>query len=81
MQLTLAQGYSVTTMLAVAAVAILLAGAFYYRAFGTLPARQWRTLFALRVVAILLVVLLLFRPVFSYQNVIGREAGAYLPAR
>ena len=68
MQLTLAQGYSVTTMLAVAAVAILLTGAFYYRAFRTLPGRQWRTLLAFRVAAILLVVLLLFRPVFSYQN-------------
>ena len=36
MQLTLAQGYSVTTMLAVAAAAILLTAGFYYRAFGTL---------------------------------------------
>ena len=68
MQLTLAQGNSVTTMLAVAAAAILLTGAFYWRAFGTLPNKQWRTLLVLRVVAILLVVLLLFRPVFSYQN-------------
>lgn len=68
MQLTLAQGYSVTTMLAVAAVAILLTGAFYYRAFGTLKAVQWQSLFLLRVVAILIVVILLFRPVFSYQN-------------
>jgi uncharacterized membrane protein len=68
MQLTLAQGYSVATMLAVAAVAILLTGAFYYRAFGTLELRQWRTLLVLRLVAISLVVLLLFRPVFSYQN-------------
>jgi uncharacterized membrane protein len=69
MHLTLAQGYSLTTMLAVAAVAVLLAGAFYYRAFGTLPARQWRTLLMLRVAAILLVVMLLFHPVLSYQDV------------
>ena len=68
MQLTLAQGYSLTTMLAVAAVAILLTAGFYYRAFRTLRARQWQMLLALRVVAILLVVMLLFRPVFSYQN-------------
>lgn len=73
MHLTLAQGYSLTTMLAVAAVAVLLAGAFYYRAFGTLPARQWRTLLVLRVVAILLVVMLLFRPVLSYQNVFAEK--------
>ncbi len=68
MQLTLADGLSVTTMLAVAAAAILLTGIFYYRAFGTLRTSQWGTLFALRVAAILLVVLLLFRPIFSYQN-------------
>jgi uncharacterized membrane protein len=70
MHLTLAQGYSVSTMLAVAAVAILLTGAFYYRAFRSLQTRQWQFLLALRVTAILLVVLLLFRPVFSYQNVL-----------
>lgn len=69
MQLTLAQGYSISTMLAVAVVAILLTGVFYFRAFGTLPTRRWRLLLALRVTAILLVVLLLFRPVLSYQNV------------
>lgn len=68
MLLTLAEGYSVATMLAVAALAMLLTGAFYYRAFGTLKARQWQLLLLLRVVAILIVVLLLFRPVLSYQN-------------
>ncbi len=73
MQLTLAQGLSVTTMLAVAAVAILLTGGFYYRAFGTLRTSQWGTLLALRVAAILLVVLLLFRPVFSYQNELAEK--------
>ena len=40
MSLTLAQGHSIATMLAVAAVAILLTGAFYHRAFGTLPPRS-----------------------------------------
>ena len=79
MQLTLAQGYSVATMLAVAAAAVLLAGVFYYRAFGTLPLRQWRTLLVLRVVAILLVVMLLFRPVLSYQYVsVGKPALIFL---
>ena len=55
-------------MLAVAAVAVLLAGLFYARAFGVLERRQRWTLFSLRVAAILLVVLLLFRPVFSYTK-------------
>jgi len=55
-------------MLAVAAGAILLTAIFYRRAFGTLKFSRWRTLFLLRVVAVLIVVLLLFRPVFSYRN-------------
>ena len=64
MHLTLAQGYSVTTMLAVAAVAILLTGAFYRRAFwpADRPGNGDRSC-CLRLAAILLVVMLLFRPV------------------
>ncbi len=79
MQLTLAGGQNALTMLAVAAAAVLLAGAFYYRAFGALGFRQWRTLLVLRVVAILLVVMLLFRPVLSYQYVsVGKPALIFL---
>ncbi len=66
--ITLEQGYGVTTMLAVAGAAILLSGLFYYRAFGMLRRAEWQTLLALRIVAILLIVLLLFRPVFSYHK-------------
>jgi uncharacterized membrane protein len=55
-------------MLAVAAVAIVLTAAFYYRAFGMLKSRQWLLLLLLRVVAVLLVVFLLFRPVYSYYR-------------
>ena len=47
MQFTLAQGYSFTTMAVVAAVAVLLTGAFYYRGFPGLKPGQWRTLFLL----------------------------------
>lgn len=65
---SLQQGYSLTTMLAVAAAAVLLAGTFYYRAFGMLKPRQWRTLLGLRILAIGLIVLLLFRPVLGYQR-------------
>ncbi len=68
MSLSLAQGHSIATMLAVAAAAIVLAGAFYRRAFGSLPRRQFWTLLGLRSAAILLVVMLLFRPVLSYQD-------------
>ena len=79
MQFTLAQGYSFTTMAVVAAVAVLLTGAFYYRAFLRLKPGQWRTLFLLRSLAILLIVILLFRPVCSYQNVsVERPALVFL---
>ncbi len=67
-QIALEQGSSFGTMMAVAAGAIGLAGLFYYRAFRSLKLGQWQLLFALRAFAILLVVLLLFRPVFSYQR-------------
>ncbi len=66
--ISLEHGYGLSTMLAVAAAAILLSGAFYYRAFGMLKPRQWQTLLALRAAAIVLIVLLLFRPVLSYHK-------------
>ena len=66
--ISLAHGFSLTTMLAVAAVAIVLSGVFYRRAFGTLKTSQWLTLLSLRIAAIVLIVLLLFRPVLSYYR-------------
>jgi len=76
---SLEQGFSVTTMLAVAAAAILLVATFYWRTFGMLKARQWLILLVLRVAAILLIVLLLFRPVLSYhQDVEKRPAVIFL---
>ncbi|MBN1910444.1 MAG: VWA domain-containing protein, partial [Pirellulales bacterium] len=68
LNITLQHGFSVWTMLAVAVVAVGLAGWFYRRAFGALrPWQRW-TLFGLRALAIGLVVLLLFRPVLSYTE-------------
>lgn len=55
-------------MLAVAAAAIFLASLFYRRAFRNLQRRQWIILLALRSVAIVLIVMLLFRPMFSYTK-------------
>ena len=73
------QGFSMTTMLAVAAAAILLAGTFYYRTFGALKPGQWQTLLGLRIAVILLIVLLLFRPVFSYhRNLQEKKALVFL---
>ncbi|HIQ20791.1 MAG TPA: hypothetical protein EYH34_06110 [Planctomycetes bacterium] len=67
-EITLEHGATLGTMLLVAAAAVLLAGVFYWRAFGALRPGQWQTLFVLRVLAILIVVLLLFRPVVSYYR-------------
>jgi len=66
--ISLEHGYSLTTMAAVAGAAILLAGVFYRRAFAMLRPWQWYVLFALRAAAIVLIVLLLFRPVLSYSR-------------
>ncbi len=67
-ELTLEQGYSVTTMVAVALVAIALATVLYHKAFGMLKRMQWQKLLLLRIVAILVVILLLFKPTLSYHE-------------
>ncbi len=68
MYLTLEHGNSVWTMVAVAAVAVGLAALFYRRVFHQIMPSRWRWLLALRAAAILLVVLLLFRPVLSLER-------------
>jgi uncharacterized membrane protein len=68
LHLTLARGFSPITMLAVATAAILLTALFYRRSFGMLRPRQWQALLALRSLAIVLVVFLLFEPVLSYYR-------------
>ncbi len=70
---SLEQGSGFATMLAVAAAAILLTAFFYRRAFATLKRRQWLALFALRAAAIMLVVLLIFRPIYSYQKELSKR--------
>ncbi|NQU19851.1 MAG: VWA domain-containing protein [Candidatus Nealsonbacteria bacterium] len=73
--LSLQQDYSFTLMAAVAAVAILLVWVFYRRAFAMLRPGQWRLLLALRIAAVLLIVLLLFRPTVNYHKELeGRPA-------
>ena len=72
---TLEQGSGFGTMLLVLAAAIALAGMFYLRAFGQLTRGQWRSLFVLRCLAILLVVMLIFRPVYSYQKELVSKPG------
>ncbi|MGW8258169.1 MAG: VWA domain-containing protein, partial [Thermoguttaceae bacterium] len=65
---SLQQGSSIAVMCIVAAAAALLSGFFYRRVFSTLGTRRWLALFALRAGAILLVVLLIFRPTYTYQK-------------
>jgi uncharacterized membrane protein len=65
--ISLEQGSGFSTLLAVAAAAIALTGLFYFQTFRHLKPRQWQALLALRSVAIVLIVLLLFKPVMSYH--------------
>ena len=63
----------------VAAGAILLTAAFYRRIVRHAWALRWHVLLVLRLVAVLVVVLLLFRPVFSYyKNLTERPALIFL---
>ncbi len=74
-QFTLEQGSSFTTMFAVFATAVLVTAALYYRAFATLQLSQFYVLLGLRGVAILIVVVLLFRPAFTYHKELTEKAG------
>jgi uncharacterized membrane protein len=65
---TLEQGHRLGTMFLVLAVSILLVSIFYFHTFRTLRRGQWQILLLLRVIAIVIIVLLLFRPVFSYHQ-------------
>jgi uncharacterized membrane protein len=75
---SLEQGSSIATMLAVAAAAILLTGVFYCRFFTMLKTRHWLMLFALRVAAIVLIVMLIFRPIYSYQRELANRPSLVL---
>lgn len=55
-------------MAAVAAASLLLAALFYWRAFGNLGRRRWFILSGLRCLAIVLLLFLIFRPMFSYTK-------------
>ncbi|MHB1033163.1 MAG: glutamine amidotransferase [Pirellulales bacterium] len=75
--LTLQRGYSVATMLVVAAAAIVLTALFYRRAFQAIRPHQRRILLALRIVAILLIVLLLFRPAVSFHKDVKKRRAVF----
>ncbi|MHB8899906.1 MAG: glutamine amidotransferase [Thermoguttaceae bacterium] len=70
---TLQQGHSIATLVWVTALAVGLVIVFYWRAFRNLKRRQWQLLVSLRILAILAIVLLLFRPVLSYYKELSEK--------
>jgi uncharacterized membrane protein len=72
-------GFPAVPLLALAGLAVILAALFYARAYRALPPRRWAELFLLRLAAITFVLLLLFRPVASFQReVVQRRALVFL---
>jgi hypothetical protein len=63
-------GLSGLVMVALAVVALVLVAVFYRRAYGALRRGQWQRLYWLRSAAIVIVLLLLFRPVLSFQRTV-----------
>ena len=67
-EISLANGASVISLVLVLLVAAGLVGIFYYRKFGELKRGRWQLLLILRLLAIAIVVLLLFRPVVHFYR-------------
>jgi uncharacterized membrane protein len=79
LNITLQQGSSLITMLLVTAAILALVAAGYRRVYRGLRPRQWWRLFGLRSTAIVVVLLLWFRPVFSlHRQVTERPALVFL---
>lgn len=77
--ITFQPGYHPAILALLAVAALLLVGIGYARAFGALKARKWLLLYVLRLAAIVIVLLLLFRPVLSFQrDVIQRRGVVFL---
>jgi uncharacterized membrane protein len=75
LQFTLEQGSSFTVMFTVLGAALLVTAGLYYRAFRGLRRGQWHLLLVLRAVAIVIVVVLLFRPGFTYYKELKDKPG------
>lgn len=67
-EISLANGASVVSLVLVLLVAAGLVGIFYYRKFGELKRGRWQLLLILRLLALTIVVLLLFRPVVHFYR-------------
>ena len=57
---------------------MILVAAFYARAYRVLQPRQWTILYLLRLAAIVIVLLLLFRPVLSFQRELVQRRGVVM---
>ncbi len=67
-KITFYPGYNGLVLLVLALVAVGLVVVFYRQAYGALRSRQWTTLLVLRLTAIGIVLVLLFRPVLSFEK-------------
>lgn len=61
-------GLSTILLVSLALLALILTTVFYRQAYSALPRRQWRILYALRMLAVGIILLLLLRPVLSFQR-------------
>ncbi|MEX0818501.1 MAG: glutamine amidotransferase [Pirellulaceae bacterium] len=68
-------GFNGWLLLLVAGIATALVAIFYRRAYRALSPGQWIRLYGLRMIAIGIVLLLLFRPVYSHQREIREKRG------
>lgn len=68
-------GFNGWLLLLVAAAATALVAIFYRRAYGALRRSQWIRLYGLRMLAIAIVLLLLFRPVYSHRREVREKRG------
>ena len=72
-QLSLHPGFGWLALMAVGVTASVLVIVFYRRAFPALKPGRWRRLVALRLLAIAIILLLLFRPVVSHQQAVSEK--------
>jgi uncharacterized membrane protein len=77
-QLSLEHGRSIAGLLVAAAAALALTARFYRACRPELSRRRWLLLVGLRSAAIVLVLLLLFRPVFSLQTDVRHKRAVVL---
>ncbi len=72
-QLSLHPGFGWLALIVVGVTAGVLVTVFYRRAFHALKPNQWKWLLALRLLAIAIILLLLFRPVLTRQQEVSEK--------